>query len=340
MKKVTIAFLLACVLTGGAFAQVTFSGSVYAGIQFQSADDTDESITTTYREGHPPRFDFMVTAMRENYGARLDTRFQMTDDPDGHFSLRGIYGWVDFPGFSDDDAFRLTVGQITSTPWVLSRFHSMHSEIKFGDVRGFRLEYTTPIQGLSIGAAVRAAGDGLQRTAEQMIFGVTYIHPLFNTIFAYDLAGNVRTLFGFNFTGISDLTAGIQLHAERLASWDDPAVGYPGVLQIRYKLGYRVLRPFNVFLIFGQRIHGTSGAGAEWEITPGIEYRFLPNLTGSLSVTLDNYRGNPDNNLTVRAGIEHTLRGPAIFYVEYELRLDNMENPAHSFGFGITLRAF
>ena len=80
--------------------------------------------------------------------------------------------------------------------------------------------------------------------------------------------------------------------------------------------------------------------GPYWEITPGIEYRFLPNLTGSLSVTLDNYGENPDNNLTIRTGIEHTLRGPAVFYVEYELRMDNMDIATHTFGFGITIRAF
>jgi len=335
MKKAIITILLASVLAAGAFAQLAFSGSVYAGVQFQNIDGADESITTTHSEGYQPRFNFIATIMRENYGARLDTTFQ-----EGDVTLNGVYGWVDFPGFLERDALRLTVGQISSTPWVLPRFHPMHSEIKFGDIRGFRVEYTTPIPGLNAGLAVRGEGHDLQGAAERMIFGATYIHPLFSTVFAYDLAGNVRTLFGFNFTGIPDLTAGFQLHAERLTSWDDPVIGYPGVLLTRYKVGYRVMRPLNVYLIFGQRFHGTSGVGPYWEITPGVEYRFLPNLTGSFSITLDNFHGNPDKNLTIRTGIEHMLQGPAFLYAEYELRLDNMDRATHTIGFGITIRAF
>ena len=330
-----------CVLAASAFAQLSFSGSVYAGVRLQQ-ENGDQTIDAYHREGwnRTPRFDFAATVTRENYGARLDTTFQMTDDPNAHFILNGIYGWIDFDGFLDNDALRLTMGQINSTPWVLPRFLPSHSEIKYGDVRGFRVEYTTPLPGLNVGMAFRAEGHDLQGMAERIIFGATYIHHLFSAVFAYDLSNNAQTLFGFNFTGIPDLTAGIQLEASRLATWDHPSYGYPGTLQMYYKVGYRIMRPLNVFLVFGQRFHGQSNTGPYWEITPGVEYRFLPNLLGTLSLTLDNYFGSPDNNLTINAGIEYTLRGPAVLYAEYLLRLDNMDRATHTFGFGITVRAF
>ena len=350
MKKAIIASLLISVLAGGVFAQVTFSGEVHAGIQLQRNHNEYETIGTYHREYGPPKFDFTATVMRENFGARLDTSFQMTNDPNNHFALNGIYGWVNFPGFLDDDSFRLTMGQISSPAWV-TRLHADLPDHYLDKIRGFRIEYTTPIQGLSVGAAFRTTDtDGnnydLETFAKNIIFGANFVHPLFTTVFAWDLGGNAQTIFGFNFTGIPDLTAGFQLRGSRLASWDDPAHGYPGVLQIHYKVGYRVMRPLNVYLIFGQRFHGQSGVGPYWEITPGVEYRFLPNLTGFFSITLDNFQGHPlfggtpNNNLTLNPAFELTLAGPAVFYVEYTLRMENMERNFHTFGIGITIRAF
>ena len=57
-------------------------------------------------------------------------------------------------------------------------------------------------------------------------------------------------------------------------------------------------------------------------------------------MTLDNFEGSPNNNLSLLTGIEYTLRGPAVFYVEYKLNLANMDTATHSVGFGITIRAF
>ena len=339
MKKAIIVSLLVSVLAVGAFAQVTFSGEVHAGIQLQSAENTDETITTTHREYGAPRFDFTATVLRENYGARLDTTFQYTDDRAGHFTLRGIYGWFDFDGFTGTDSFRLTMGEISSAAWV-TRLDASLTEFRFDEIRGFRLEYRTPIEGLSVGAAFRAEGQDAQRFAEQMILGATFIHPLFNAVVAYDLGRDANLLFGFNFVGIPDLTAGLQLQSTNIAIWDYAIFGSPGMLRTYYKVGYRIMRPLNVFLIFGQRIFARSGVGPEWIITPGVTYRFLPTLTGDFRISLDNYEGNPDKNLTVTAALEHTLRGPAILYVEYELRLDNMDRATHTFGFGITIRAF
>ncbi|MCL2380148.1 MAG: hypothetical protein FWC64_00980 [Treponema sp.] len=350
MKKAIIAILLTSVLSAAAFAQVLFSGEVFAGIQLQRNHNENETIGTYHRDEGAPRFDFTATVVRENYGARLDTSFQMFNEPDRHVTLNGIYGWVNLPGLFGDDSFRLTMGQISSPAWV-TRLHADLPEHYLDKIRGFRIEYATPMPGLSVGAAFRTTGaDGnnydLETFAKNMIFGANFIHPMFSAVFAWDVGGNAQTIFGFNFTGIPDLTAGLQLRANRLASWDDPPHGYPGMLQVHYKVGYRIMRPLFTYLIFGQRFHGQSGVGPYWEITPGVEYSFLPNLTGSFSVTLDNFEGNPlfggtpNNNLTLRPALELMLAGPAFFYAEYVLRMENMERNYHTFGFGITIRAF
>ena len=338
MKKALIGFLLISVLASGAFAQITFSGSAYAGIQFQNPVGDGETITTNHREEGAPTFNFTATVMRENYGARLDTTFQRTDNPEQHLTLNGIYGWVNFDGFLENDSLRLTMGHISSTPWVLTRFHHSHAEIEFGTVRGFRADYVTPIQGLSAGAAVRAEGDGIERTLERMVFGATYIHPMFSAVFAYDLSANVHTIFGFTFIGIPDLTAGFQLRAGNLATWDNNFT--PGTLLLRQQVGYRVMRPLNVFLIMSQEFVNESGSDTWLEFIPGIEYRFLPNLTGSLSVIIESPDHFSTTNLTINPLLEYTLRGPATLYVEYALRFDNMDTATHTFGFGITIRAF
>jgi hypothetical protein len=337
MKKAIITFLLASVLTAGAFAQITFSGSAYAGIRLQVPQDGDETISTIHREeDRVPTLNLMATVTRANYGARLDTTFEMADDPDDHFTLNGIYGWVDFM----DNSLRLTMGQISSTPWVLTRFHHSHAEQKFGDIRGFRLEYGTPIQGLNVGAAFRANNHDAETFSQQMILGATFVHPMFSTVFAYDLGGNVRTLLGFNFIGIPDLTAGFQLQASRLASWDDEH--FPGILLMHQIVGYRITRPLSVYLVSRQHFINIDDFDAGLEFIPVIEYRFLPNLTGSFSVIIESPDYFSTTNLTLNPLLEKMLAGPAIFYVEYSLHLPdmNMNRAVHTFGFGITIFAF
>jgi len=343
MKKVFIAALLVSVLSGNAFAQLTFSGSAYAGIQLQ-AQDGDSTVTTDHRTEGPPKFNFVAATIRENYGARLDTTFSYDDYTGGDFVINGLYAWGDFPGLlgflGQDDSLRLTMGQISSTPWVLNTWHHSHAEIKFGDVRGFRIEYATPLPGLSVGVAFRADDHDFQRTAERMVFGATYIHPMFSTVFSYDLTANGQALFGFNFSGIPDLMAGFQLRAERIASWNGDSGQNHGALRLRQMVEYRVIRPLNVSLIMTQDISRVPDSDVRLEFIPGVEYRFLPNLTGSLSVIIESPDHFSTTNLTINPILEHTLRGPAILYVEYALRLDNMDRATHTFGFGITIRAF
>jgi len=339
MKKIIIAVLLTSFLAGTAFAQLTFSGSAYAGIRLRSEQNQDVTLDAYHRDNwnRVPRLDLTAAVMRENFGARLSTIFQMDSAFDGSLTLEGIYGWINFPGFTGSDSFRLSMGQISTAVWV-TRLHSSLQEYHFDDIRGFRLEYTTPIQGLSVGAAFRTNGHNVSDFGKEMILGATFIHSLFNTVIAYDLSANAHLLFGFNFTGIPDLTAGIQLQANRLASWDD--WHFFGNLEMHQIVGYRIMRPLFVYMIFGQTFSGQTDSDIGLEFTPGVEYRILPNLLGSLSMTIASPDHFTTTNLTLRPVLEYTLRGPALFYVEYELHFPNMGSPRHTFGFGIEIRAF
>ena len=100
------------------------------------------------------------------------------------------------------------------------------------------------------------------------------------------------------------------------------------------------MRPLNVYLVAGQTFHGSADTDVGLEFIPGVEYRILPNLLGTFSMAFQSDDHFTTTNMTIRAGIEHMLRGPAVLYAEYAVRLDNMERTTHTLGFGITIRAF
>ena len=338
MKKTIIVFLMTGVLASGAFAQITFSGSAYAGIQLRNPDGADETINTFHREEGSPMFNLTGTVLRDNFGARLDTTFQATADPHTHFSLNGIYGWVDFDGFSDNDSFRLTMGKVSNPAWATNLDARLPTH-SLDEITGFRVEYNTPIQGLSVGIAFESTNYDVQTFFEQMIFGATFIHPLFIAVFAYDLGDNGQAIFGFNYIGVPDLVLGMQLRAGNLASWDNELMHF-GTLLMHQKVGYRITRSIFAYLILGQGIFGSEHVDTFLEFTPGVDIRFTPNLLGSFRLTVDSSDHFTTTNLTLNPMLEYSLRGPAVLYLEYSLRLDDMDRATHTLGFGITIRAF
>jgi len=365
MKKAIIVFLLVGVFAGGAFAQVEFSGSAHIGIQLQDSPDADVSITTDHRKYGAPRLDLSASVTRGNYGVRLDTRATGSG-----LAVRGIHGWVDFNSIvTDNDSLELSLGQFSSGKWVI-QLDSDFDELLFDNITGFRLVYNTPLQGLSLGAAFRAEGYNTKEFAENIIFGGTYISPLFNAVFAYDLSQNVRTLFGIDFPmvpGLPDLSLGFKLLATGLATWDSPGVTLPGgvvepfshagQLTLYQRVGYRVAQPLNVSVIASQKFFGAPEIdGVQWMVGPGLSYRNrnLPNLTASIRAMIDNYSHLPSGqlpgpetdfntkNLTIRPAIEKSLTGPALFYIQYELLLPDFapDRAVHTVGIGLEVRAF
>ncbi|MCL2374847.1 MAG: hypothetical protein FWC65_06360 [Treponema sp.] len=354
IRKTVSLFMLACVCAASAFAQVTFSGEANMGIQLTNPPDADETITTTHREYGSPRFDLSATVIRDNYGARLVTRFQNREGMEP-LEVRGIYGWVDWDGLAgQDDSLRLSMGQFASGLWVI-QLDSDIEEFDIDRITGFRLTYDTPIQGLSVGAAFRSTGQDAEAFGEQMIFGGTLITPLFSALFVYDLGWNVRTLFGINFPGfgfigLPDLSFGFKIRADRLATWDS-STALGGQMRMYQRIGYRISWPVSVSLIAGQRIYArnnTAGDDMWMMFGPGITYRHrsLPNLTASLRAMIDSADHFSTQNLIIRPAIEKSLAGPAIFYVQYQLNLDDfgssnpMDRATHTISFGLDIRAF
>jgi len=343
MKKFIVFALFFSVSTGSAFAQLTFSGSVYAGIQLEIPYDTneDESISAHHRTEGAPVFNFIATVSRENFGARLDTSFSTDFSSAGEVSIDGIYGWIDFL----NNALRFTMGRISSPVWVANL--DPDNLFYFDKITGFRLEYSTPLPGLRVGAAFRTEGITMGQFIRRPIFGATYFHPLFNAVLAYNMGSNGHLLFGFNFTGIPDLTtAGIQVRVGNIASWDDP--GFGGSVEIKQKVGYRIMRPLTASLLMGQRFFAEplgdfQRRNTELFFTPSVSYTILPNLTGTFSVELffapDNFEET--RVITLNPRIEYMLRGPALLYFGYELRLARYKQDSHHrISVGIEIRAF
>ena len=346
MKKVCITLLLVCTMAGLAFAQLTFTGDVYVGFEFLKVFDQEEQITMTPRSESASMFNLGANLTRENYGAKMDLSFVASDNP---MSLKRIYGWADFL----DNSLRLSVGNSIDAAWVTNL--DPDTERFFDEINGFRLNYRTPLTGLSVGVAFRGWDSrrgtpmNITQMGQRIIFGANYIHPMFNAVGAYDMGGNAGFQLGVNYTGMDNLTsAGIQIRAERIASWDHP--NDFGQLELFQKVGYRIIRPLTVSLLTGQLIYGTDQREIELSFTPSVSYRIMPGLTASLAGSLrieNNYNltAFPDDKTfmlySVTPSIEYALRGPAVLYAEYELNIGKYYSQSYNrFGFGIEIKAF
>ena len=331
MKKLVLILLIFGVLAANAFAQLSFSGEVYAGIQLEKAYEETEKISTNHRDEGAPKFLFIATTQRENYGAKLDLSFQATNPYTQ--TLEGLYGWVNLW----ENNIRLTMGKISDGVWV-SSLDADH-EFVFDEITGVRVEYKTPVAGLRVGFALPTQDYNLEELAKRAIFGASYVNAMFNAVVAYDSGNNDNVLFGFNFTGIDSLTsAGIQAKISNLATWDNTLVG--GIIQVNEKVGYRVMKPLIVSLIAGQTVYADTKKDIGLSFTPGASYRIMPGLMGYLNVELKTNDYFETNDLKITPSLEYSLKGPALLYVQYELEMKELKNDSHRFGFGIEIKAF
>jgi hypothetical protein len=327
MKKIIAVLVLFGVLTGGLFAQVTLGGEFHTGVQLDISSGGDESIAVNHREDGSRIFDLTATVAKDNFGAKLDTSFVKASSD--FFTLNGAFGWTYFL----DKQIRFTLGDISEAVWVTS----LGNEYCLDDVEGFRLEYRAPfLPGLNVGAAFDAGGYTMEKFAKQIILGANYVHDLFNTVVAYDLGGNANVIFGFNFTGLDQLTsAGIELKGTNLALWDTM-----GVLDIEEEVGYQITREFTAILHLGQTLSGNSEDDPELRFRPGVRYRILPPLTAFLDLELDSEDMFKTTKMTAHPWIEYSLGNMGLLYLEYELSLPDMKDPAHLIGLGMEIKAF
>ncbi|AEF81765.1 hypothetical protein [Leadbettera azotonutricia] len=326
MKKFFALSVLFAVLACGAFAQVNFGGSLYTGIELNVPNTGDESVGMRHREEGNTKLDLTGTVVTDNYGAKLDTTF-VYPSPDNP-RLNGIYGWANFL----DNQLRLSLGKISDAVWVTS----LDNEYKLDDVNGLRLEYKTPLTGLSVGVAFDAGDYKVEKFLKQTILGASYVTAYFNTVIAYDMGSNGTTIFGFNFTGIDELsTAGIELQASNMALWDTL-----GLLRVDEEAAYRVTRAFTASLHLGQEFSGVKNTDADLTFIPGLSYKIIPQLTASLDVKIESPDYFKTTNLEITPCLEYSLSGPALLYLQYTLALPEFKNPSHILGLGLEIKAF
>jgi hypothetical protein len=326
MKKIIVLSVLFGVLAGGVYAQIVLGGEIYTGIVLDIPSDGDESIGVNHRKKGNTLFELTATVNKDNFGAKLDTSF--VKQPSDFFRLNGIYGWAYFL----NKQIRLTLGDISDAVWVTT----LDNEYRLDDVSGFRLEYKTPLPGLSVGAAFDAGGYTLEKFAKQIIFGASYVHALFNAVAAYDMGSNAQTIFGFNFTGIDQLTtAGLELKASDLALWDKM-----GSLVIDEEVAYKIVNEFTAVLHLGQSFYGKSGSDPGLLFRPGVRYKIVPALTAFLDVEINSQDVFKTTNLVVHPWLEYSLGGLGLLYLEYKVNLADMKTPSHLIGFGLEIKAF
>jgi hypothetical protein len=331
MKKIIVLSVLFGILGGGVYAQVILSGEMYTGIALDIPSDGDESIEVKHREKGNTLFELTATVSKDKFGAKLDTSFtKLPTDQSAAFSVNGIYGWAYFL----DKQIRLTLGDISDAVWVTT----LDNEYHLDDVSGFRLEYKTPLPGLSVGAAFDTGNYTLKKFAKQIIFGASYVHALCNTVAAYDMGDNADALFGFNFTGIDQLTtAGLELKADNLALWDRQ-----GFLAIDEEAAYRIVDEFTAVLHLGQSFDNSENSSGDPGLLfrPGVRYKIVPALTAFLDVEINSQDVFKTTNLVVHPWIEYSLGGLGLLYLEYQVSLADMKNPSHLIGFGLDIKAF
>jgi hypothetical protein len=328
MKKCFMYVALLSILSGGAFAQVSLGGNLFAGVAVDIPYEGEESIGLYNRENEAKNsyMDLYVNALfgKGLYGAKLDTNFTTPDS----FTVKGIYGWANL----FNSQIRLSVGRISDGVWVTS----LDNEYTFDEVTGARIEYRTPLKGLSVGIALDAGDYTFEKFAKQLIFGGSYVSALFNTVFAYDLGSNARTLFGFNFTGIDNLTtAGIELQASDLALWDKM-----GAVVIDEEVAYRIIRPLTVSLHLTQKFYGSKDEELGLAFRPGIAYRIIQALTGSLELEVNTEDAFKTSNLVITPCLEYRLPGAGMLYLQYDLTLTEFTKPSHLIGLGFEIKAF
>jgi hypothetical protein len=329
MKKRFVFVVVLGSLAGSVSAQVTLRGNLYTGITADIPYDGEESIGLKNREKGNTTMDVSAAALlgEGTYGVKLDTTF-IYNRPDIAFTPKGMYGWAEL----FDRQIRLSLGRISDGVWVTS----LDNEYTFDEIAGARVEYRTPLEGLSVGMAFDAGDYTFENFAKQLIFGGSYVSAIFNTVVAYDFGSNTRALFGFNFTGIDDLTtAGIELRVTDIALWEKY-----GELAMDEEAAYRIIRPLTVSLHVAQKVYGKADSDMALAFRPGLAYKVTQTLTGSLDVEVNSDDVFKTSNLVVTPCIEYQLPGSGILYLQYDLTLAKLKEPSHTIGFGLEIKSF
>jgi len=350
MKRLLVFLLVCSVAAGAAFAQVAFSGKAYAGIRLEKVDgEEDPKVSPEHRKEGTPVFELSSTVTKEDYGVKADVDYRPVGNT---VTVQGVYGWAGFM----ENSLRLAVGKIKDPLWMANIDASL-PEWKFDDVAGFRVDYKTPIDGLSVGMAMAVTADPNLRSFEDTfktpVLGASYLSPLFASVFAFDFGNNKRALLGFNFLGdpsIPGLTAGIQVQATNLGTWN--SFRTMGEVTVYEKAAYVIIRrKLEAQMILGQTFYGRPefAGGRETrnvlEFTPGVSYNITPQMLAKFNFTVKSPDHFWSTDYILNPVFEYTLKGAAVLYAEYDFEIkttlgDDRNRFNHKFGFGFDFKAF
>jgi hypothetical protein len=190
MKKILVV-LLAILVTGGLFAQITFTGDVKTGLHITQSSDE-------YAADNDPKVDLW----HDDAGQRfyLEGKVDFDDDfgvafgfvglPDADINSHQVgnavkYDYARLYGEFLNDMLRITVGSTTGGVWGTGG----RLDTTFDDLKGIKLE-VKPIAGLDIGFQLRTepAGDmTVEQWLKETVIGAKYDSDLFSAVVAFGL---------------------------------------------------------------------------------------------------------------------------------------------------------
>jgi hypothetical protein len=200
MKKVLVV-LLAILVTGGLFAQITFTGDVKTGLRItQSDEDPDDKDPKVklFHDGDGHRFSVSgAFDFNDDFGLSFGFIGKPSDDSDPQVAFDSAKLWGGFL----DNKLKLTVATGTGAAWASGG----KADKNFDDTSGIKLE-VIPITGLDVGLQFRTVLPGAEyaMTAEQWLkeirFGAKYeMADLFSAVVAFkldsDYAGDVEWVY-------------------------------------------------------------------------------------------------------------------------------------------------
>jgi hypothetical protein len=316
MKKILVV-LLAILVTGGLFAQITFTGSLSTGLEIKQTDEDPDDKDPKVRlynndDGISSRF-YLTGAVE--YDQNFGVSFGFYGKPDSDVSV--AYDYARLYGEFLDDMLKITAGATTGTAWGTEG----RLDAGFDSLKGVKLE-VKPITGLNFGFQLRAEPEG-DMTAEQWIketvIGAKYDTDLFRVVVAlgldsdYQGAGDydtkvvtaeevaedpelevvesdegkkMRALFGVQIKAVPNLTA--NLHGTFLGLGD---LDQYGVATIAQNAGYKVTPALEVGAGFTEKLNlrgddykNPDASTFRFEAEPYVTYKLSDLITLNLSV--------------------------------------------------------
>jgi hypothetical protein len=305
MKKILVV-LLAILVTGGLFAQITFTGDVKSGLNITQSSDK-------YNADNDPK----VKLWNDDAGQRfyLTGKLDFDDDYGFEFGLKGAhsdkdtkiaeYDYARLYGEFLNDMLKLTVGSGTGAAWNAGG----RLDPNFDDSKGIKLE-VKPIEGLNVGFQLRTELEGdmtVEQWFKETAIGAKYEMPnLFKAVVAFKLdsdydgdtspyntdadiindGGNqMKALLGVNVTAVPNLEAIVDGYIYGLGDLEKY-----GVAAIGEKLGYQITPAlkagagFTEKLDLKKRDDNDDRSTFRFEAEPYVNYKLSDLITLDLNI--------------------------------------------------------